>query len=290
MFEELENNLHPALQRKLFSYVRDVISRSGATVFVTTHSSVVIDMFSKDPLAQIIHLAGGAAGATGRIARTYIEHRGVLDDLDVRASDLLQSNCVVWLEGPSDRTYINRFIELVTDGRVREGVHYQCVFYGGKLLAHLTAEAPETDDLAAVAILRVNRNAILVMDSDRENADDELNAAKRRIIDEMERVEGRCWVTSGREIENYLPGAALAQLDQRLVEGPKPYERMHAFLTRRLGKVEADRLLARKAAFAEQVAPLVEKADILADAQLSSELKGCIEQIELWNGIGPAAS
>jgi hypothetical protein len=32
----------------------------------------------------------------------HVENRGILDDLDVRASDLLQSNGVVWLEGPSE--------------------------------------------------------------------------------------------------------------------------------------------------------------------------------------------
>ena len=33
----------------------------------------------------------------------------MLNDLDVRASDLLQSNGIIWVEGPSDRIYIKRW-------------------------------------------------------------------------------------------------------------------------------------------------------------------------------------
>lgn len=125
-FEELENNLHPALLRRLLNYLLKAAESQGCIFFLTTHSSVVIDLFSKNKNAQIVHVTHDGESAYCRAATTYIENKGILDDLDVRASDLLQSNGIVWVEGPSDRVYINRWIDLWSNGELSEGVHYQC--------------------------------------------------------------------------------------------------------------------------------------------------------------------
>ena len=56
----------------------------------------------------------------------------------VRTSDIrlviLQANCVVWVEGPSDRIYLKHWIEAVTSELI-EGLHYSIMFYGGRLLS-----------------------------------------------------------------------------------------------------------------------------------------------------------
>src|SRR4029077_1139622 len=111
--------------------------------FLTTHSSAAIDMFAKDSDAQIIHVRHDGKAANATRAQTYVENAGVIDDLDIRASDLLQANSIIWVEGPSDRIYINRWILLWSDGQLKEGIHYQCMFYGGRLLAHLEACSPD---------------------------------------------------------------------------------------------------------------------------------------------------
>jgi hypothetical protein len=55
----------------------------------------------------------------------------VLSDLDVRASDLFQSNGIIWVEGPSDRVYIKKWLE-IKDPSTIENLHYQFAYYGGK--------------------------------------------------------------------------------------------------------------------------------------------------------------
>jgi len=209
-FEELENNLHPALQRQLLFYLRERAVADGARFFLTTHSSVAIDVFANDISANIVHVKHDGARASVRTVATRALHRGILTDLDARASDLLQSNCIVWLEGPSDRRYFNRWVELWTAGRIREGAHYQCEFYGGALLSHLSAT--ENDTAAAdafVDVLNVNRNAILMIDSDKSSESQSINATKRRVSAELESAGGFAWITQGREIENYLPVSTL---------------------------------------------------------------------------------
>jgi putative ATP-dependent endonuclease of the OLD family len=83
------------------------------------------------------------------------------------------------------------------------------VFYGGKLLAQLSGEAPEEVE-SAVSVLRVNRNAAVLIDSDRSREEDCINASKQRIIRELENIQAFSWLTDGREIENYLPASAIS--------------------------------------------------------------------------------
>jgi hypothetical protein len=135
----------------------------------------------------------------------------LLLDLGYRPSDLLQANYVIWVEGPSDRIYINHWIKAQASDLV-EGLHYAIMFYGGRLLSHLSYDgaAPDEDLIADfVRLARLNRSACIAIDSDRDTAVDGLNETKTRIIKEFEACECLAWVTDGRTIENYVPEGVL---------------------------------------------------------------------------------
>jgi putative ATP-dependent endonuclease of OLD family len=223
-FEELENNLHPALLRRLLNYLLTFVREHGCMMLLTTHSSVAIDALSSQPDCQIIHVKHDGKSATCTTVAHQRDGHGVLDDLDIRASDLLQSNGVIWVEGPSDKAYINRWIELCSDGALKESLHYQCVFYGGRLLSHLSASADDEEELShTVKLLTLNRNCCVVMDSDKRSLRAHVNVTKKRIQEEVTAATGLAWITQGKEIENYLPGDALtAALGQRL-ETPEQF-------------------------------------------------------------------
>ncbi len=203
-FEELENNMHPNLERKLLSHIKTYIKdRPDDYVFLTTHSNVAIDLFDKDSSAQIVRVCNDGHSSTMETVSTDDDKRTLLDDLGVKASDLLQSNCVIWVEGPSDRIYLKKWIELFnSDMRLEEGLHYQFLFYGGALLAHYSA----TDKDEFINLLRVNKNSYIVMDSDKQARLSHLKDRVRRIRSELRK---NYWITDGREIENYLPNAVL---------------------------------------------------------------------------------
>lgn len=126
-FEELENNLHPALLRRLFGFIAAYVEKEKCFVFLTTHSNVALDFFGQRSDSQIIHVSHDGKSASTRTIDAHFDHVGLLTELGARPSDLLQANGVIWLEGPSDRVYFNRFIELYADGELREGKDYQCV-------------------------------------------------------------------------------------------------------------------------------------------------------------------
>ena len=140
-------------------------------------------------------------------AETNERTRDILRDLHYRASDLLQTNGIIWVEGPSDRLYINRWLEL-SCSKFTEGVDYSIMFYGGACLANLSAtDSGPTEDF--VELLRINSNVVVVIDRDGYLPDAPLREYKQRIRTEV--GPDKCWITEGREIENYLPPTLLGR-------------------------------------------------------------------------------
>ena len=129
------------------------------------------------------------------------EARSALHDLGYRPSDLLQTNSIVWVEGPSDRIYLKSWIS-IADPSLKEGIDYSIMFYGGRLLAHLSASEETVEEF--IELLKLNRFSSIVIDSDKKSEQSAINATKKRLVDEIEANKGVAWVTAGREIENEI--------------------------------------------------------------------------------------
>lgn len=130
----------------------------------------------------------------------------------VKASDLLQANFVVWVEGPSDRVYLNYWIKRWSDEHnilLEEGIHYSVMIYGGKLLNALDASTCGEVPAELISLFRINTHFCVLMDSDKKSSHSRLNSTKRRIIDECAQSGAMSWVTWGATIENYVPEDAL---------------------------------------------------------------------------------
>jgi AAA15 family ATPase/GTPase len=280
-FEELENNLHPALLRRLLGYITRLQERAHCYVLLTTHSSTTIDFFGKNENSQIIHVRNDGSGTTAKQALAYTDNTRILDDLDVRASDILQSNGIVWVEGPSDRIYLNKWISLWSEGLLEEGIHYQCLMYGGKLLAHLSVDDPGTVG-GAISILRANRNVILMMDSDKATESDEINSTKKRVIAEIEKMNGLAWLTAGREIENYIPVNALrGYFNNQKILGPSQYTKLPEYLKR--SKLDESGIF-NKVKFAQEIEEHLQKSDLEKVLDLNSQMEILCNKIKSWNG------
>lgn len=206
-FEEIENNLHPEVQRRLFNKIYEYAIKNKCRVFITTHSNVAINTFFGKESAMVYHIyKKDEITSNVRTISTAINKREILDDLGVKANDIFQTNGIIWVEGPSDRIYLNKWINLI-DPKLKENVDYTFLYYGGKLLAHYTADNLEEQGL--IDILLTNRNSAIVMDSDIKEIGKDINQTKKRIFDEFEKNGSFCWVTRGREIENYISQDAI---------------------------------------------------------------------------------
>ncbi len=194
--EEPELHLHPLLQKKFIKYI-DAQTRNQ--YFISTHSAHLLDT----PGASIFHVRLINGSSFVSPAYKVQEKSFICDDLGYKPSDLFQTNCIIWVEGPSDRIYLKYWINAM-DNSLQEGIHYSVMFYGGKLLSHLTSE-DDSEITDFISLRKLNRKLSIVIDSDKKlSARSQINKTKKRIKDEMSKNNGFVWITKGREIENYL--------------------------------------------------------------------------------------
>lgn len=282
--EEPENNLHPALLRRLLNFLAAKRDEMGFNLIVTTHSPTCIDWSARRTDSQIIHVQHDGRSAHAHTATTYLHNRNILDDLEIRASDILQANSVIWVEGPSDRIYLRRWLDIASDGYLKEGTHYTIMFYGGKLLFHLDALPPDESD-ALVSLISINRNAAIVIDSDRHPGKPggakprmRLNETKKRIKDEVTKIGGYVWITAGREVENYTPIDVFARVCN--AQAPKVDCYTQIPKLRLLKNFKEN-----KVAIAHAVAPETQKADLVGHLDIWQRLEELCAKIKRWNGL-----
>ena len=292
-FEELENNLHPALLRRLFRYLEAYAIKEQAVFFLTTHSSVALDLFGMSEHAQIIHVTHDGESAKTETATAHFDHLGVISELGAKPSDLLQANGIIWVEGPSDRIYLNRWIDLFSEGQLQEGRDYQCAFYGGALLARTQFVTPEKAVTELINLIRINTNVVVVCDSDRtasRGSGSELKDRVQRIATELKQIpDAHIWITEAKEIENYLPGSVLGkvfkaeaipdpQKHERFFPSEKSAQRGKSFAVSQLKRNTID-----KVELALQAAPHMTKEELSKRFDLAEQIEAIIECIRHWN-------
>ncbi len=283
-FEELENNLHPALLRRLFAYIKNYSEEHKCYFFITTHSSIVIDFFGNDDSAQIIHITNDGVNAKCTTTSSFLHNKQILRDLDVRASDLLQSNGIVWVEGPSDRIYINKWLSLIAP-ELKEGIHFSIMFYGGKLLANLSLADGHMFEDELVPLLKINTNAFIVIDRDGDGTKP-VNQTKQKRVDEI--GADKFWITEGREIENYLTDRVINEWLAKVqnFQGVVKNE-INAKLEVNISNVansNGPKYNEHKKDYAIEIANYISHEDI-DHLDLRQNMEALTKQIKLWNSM-----
>ncbi len=220
--EEPEKYLHPGLQRKLIETFF-LPKFSNCQYFITTHSNHFLDITIDYPCVSIYSIQKDLPikNAEEVIPNFLVQNisnndNSVLDLIGVRNSSVYLSNCTIWVEGITDRLYIQRFLKLFFDyicdpqcniqgitnrRRYNEDYHYSFVEYGGSNITHWSFL--EGDD-PTICVDRLCAKIFLIADLDNPEKG---NAKKIRHEKLRVKLGDRFFLLDCREIENILsPG------------------------------------------------------------------------------------
>ncbi|MEM6189245.1 ATP-dependent nuclease [Shewanella scandinavica] len=214
--EEPEANLHPEAVVKLVNIFEKQLTNHR--FFITTHSPSLIDCLNENwAVYRTIKSQNGASSISKN--DNIIKYYETLDSLGVKASQILQANTVLWVEGPSDRIYLKKWIDIYSDAELKEGKDYSFLYFGGTNLSSFTVLDDIDNNL--INILSTSRKAYLIADSDCSSQEDRNNDTLKSYLTSMldrlkvvdTNIEGldssikdyvKVWITKGREIENYI--------------------------------------------------------------------------------------
>ena len=97
----------------------------------------------------------------------------LLDELGCRGSDLLQATGIIWVEGPSDVVYLDKWIEMYCHEEkqvLRKGIDDEYQMFAGALLDSICLVSEglkaEVQYKKLVEMFSFSRNAFVVIDSD----------------------------------------------------------------------------------------------------------------------------
>jgi predicted ATPase len=196
LIEEPEIGLHPKFQ-KLFpiliqNFINEHSKYTSLQFFISTHSPFIInsaleldreryeslsdeDKKSFKPTHKVYHLEGGTCKNPEGISATDFSisgFDGILSSIGVQPSDLLFANGVIWVEGPSDAIYIEKWLEMyalsIEKKIYKPGFDFQFQMYGGTILKFYTDRETTNQEKRRklTDIFKINTRAFMVMDSD----------------------------------------------------------------------------------------------------------------------------
>ncbi|MEH7435059.1 ATP-dependent nuclease, partial [Bacillus thuringiensis] len=212
--EEPELYLHPGMQRKFIEIIMDK-QFAHHQFFFTTHSNHFLDMtldMDRISIYKFKKILGEHSGnpteeldATFSIENVSNENKSVLQELGVRNSAVLLSNCTIWVEGITDRLYIRRFLKVFQEFHTdlkefKEDIHYSFVEYSGGNITHwsfLDDETETNEGHTSMNAEKICSTLFLITDKDGDD--------KRPRQEKLEKFLGdRYYCLECKEIENIL--------------------------------------------------------------------------------------
>ncbi|MCU7746728.1 AAA family ATPase, partial [Priestia megaterium] len=237
--EEPELYLHPGMQRKFMEIIMDK-QFAHHQFFFTTHSNHFLDMtldMDKVSVYKFKKELGEHSGsvteeidATFSIENVSNEDRSVLQELGVKNSAVLLSNCTIWVEGITDRFYIRRFLKVFQESnpnlkQFKEDIHYSFVEYSGGNITHWSFlddyEKESDESQVSMNADKICSTLFLISDKDGDE--------KQPRQEKLKEVLGeRYYCLECKEIENILSAdtirEVIAEYEQGTIEHLKKKE------------------------------------------------------------------
>jgi predicted ATP-dependent endonuclease of OLD family len=194
--EEPESHLHPGAQR----YLLEKLIESGRQVFITTHSPVFVN--SKHPDHRVYRVTQHEGRSSISPAVTPAELGQALEEIGSKLSDVLLSDAVLFVEGPSDEPVFSAWADTMEWSIA--GQNIRVLETEGSELVH--RDAPIRSGVLEKLSTGTKLPHLFVIDRDQRTPEE---IAKLQTA-----LDNKMHVLERRELENYLlvPRAILAML------------------------------------------------------------------------------
>lgn len=214
--EEPEIYLHPGLLRKLSYFLSE---QTPHQFLMTTHSNHLFDMADDrdDVSIQKVKKIESSDGKVTFEISEVSQDKTLLLELGVKPSSVYLANCTLWVEGVTDRFYIRSILKRYLNElknhapdtyalymNYSENTHYAYVEYQGGVLSHWNFDTADVDngDLAGLSAMSISSSTFLIADGDIRDKGNRAELLQKQLADQL-------YITSGKEIENYLPDTIL---------------------------------------------------------------------------------
>ncbi|WP_370424526.1 ATP-dependent endonuclease [Tenacibaculum dicentrarchi] len=178
--EEPETNLHPAFQRIFIETLltNEFLVNKNLKYFFTTHSNHFLDLTLRSDKVSFFQFQKIAENK--HLIKTNIKpNKETLDLLGVNNSSVFLANTSLWVEGPTDRKYLAKFLKLYCEEKekpyLKEDIDFAFFEYGGNLIAHYLFDENqefEDDEIRDKINAFANANKIYLL-ADNDNVKEE---------------------------------------------------------------------------------------------------------------------
>ncbi|WP_439695871.1 AAA family ATPase [Mucilaginibacter sp. AW1-7] len=213
--DEPENHLHPGYQNILIDALanNNFLKEKELRYFINTHSNHILSAALMTASAGEIMVFSRRDKDSSSIQSFNGLAYHTLELLGVFNTSVLTSNCSIWVEGVTDRFYLQAFlhayVQTLAADKIRpiEGLHFSFVEYGGINLLHyeFDHEFHTTEKIGIenkIEAYFINSNVFLLADNDLKNN-------KHLPFENITRGNFIYCQTEVPEIENVLPDSII---------------------------------------------------------------------------------
>lgn len=226
--EEPETNLHPGFQRIFIETLltNEFIIKKNLKFFFTTHSNHFLDLTLRNDKVSFFQFEKIEEGK--HLIKTKIKPgKETLDLLGVNNTSVFLANTSLWVEGPTDRLYLSKFLKLYCEREdekkphLKEDIDFAFFEYGGNLIAHYLFDIDEEFDDNVIrkeinAFAKANKIYLLADNDNAESGGEKFR--RRKVLEELSNNDNfKYQNTIVKEIENLLPVKVLKDFMKEIV-------------------------------------------------------------------------
>jgi AAA15 family ATPase/GTPase len=226
--EEPELFIHPGLQKELMKFLTDDPRTKNWQIFLTTHSNHILDSVNLSSEVSIFAISKGQKKGESFLEDEQVPDfivdnlahgdRNALTLLGVTNTSVYLSNCVIWVEGITDKLYLQKYIDSYFETsrskdkypsfrNLKEGIHYSFALSGGDNIIHwnFDEESNYEDNASRIIVHKFCSRSFVIVDSDFGK-----NSERKKKLSEV--LNGRVIELQYPEMENLLPPDVLPNI------------------------------------------------------------------------------